>query len=114
MARRVEVRNEHRDGFRVIRPRGEIDLQVADELRDALLDAVEAGGAVIVDMAGVSHIDSAGIASLVEAFQRARERGQTFRLAAVPASALRVMRISHLDRVFRIHDTVAAAAGEDT
>ncbi|SDF60848.1 anti-sigma B factor antagonist [Limimonas halophila] len=113
MRRQIDVQTEQRHGYTVIRPRGEIDLHVSNDLRHALLKAVNAGAHVIVDMAGVNYIDSSGIASLIEAFQRARTRDQRFRLAAVPDSAMRVMRIAQLDRVFWIYDTVAAAAGED-
>jgi len=108
----MRVQTDRRDGVTVVRPQGEIDLHVSGELRRALLDAVNAGGPVVVEMSGVRYIDSSGIASLVEALQRARTRRQRFRLAAVPESAMRVMRIAQLDRVFSIHDSVAAAREE--
>ena len=44
-----------------------------DDARDALLDAVGRGRAVVVNLAGVGYIDSSGVASLVESFQAARK-----------------------------------------
>ena len=48
---------------------GEVDLESSPKVRGVLLDSVREKRSVLVDMAGVSYIDSSGIASLVEAYQ---------------------------------------------
>lgn len=60
----------------------------------------------VVDLSGVTYIDSSGIASLVEALQETRRRGTHLALAAVSGSALRVFELARLDRVFSIYATV--------
>ena len=64
---------------------------------------------VLVDLSGVKYIDSSGVASLVEAFQVAKKKGQTFALVSVNASALRVLELARLDKVFTIHENLADA-----
>ena len=61
---------------------------------------------VLVDLSAVDYIDSSGIASLVEAFQKAKKTGTPFALAAPNPAALRVLELARLDRVFRIFASV--------
>ena len=61
---------------------------------------------VLVDLSAVDYIDSSGIASLVEAFQKAKKNNTGFALAAPNPAALRVLELARLDRVFRIFATL--------
>ncbi len=88
---------------------GEVDLETSPLLRQALLEHVNAGKAVCVGMADVAYIDSSGIASLVEAYQTGRRNSTGFALASISDSALRVLQLARLDKVFTIHDTIDAA-----
>lgn len=87
--------------------RGEVDLEHSPKAREVLLGCVERGRKVLVDLSGVSYIDSSGVASLVEAFQRARKSGVVFALVSVNAPARRVLELARLDKVFTIHETLA-------
>jgi anti-sigma B factor antagonist len=95
-------------GTAVVAFEGEVDLEHSPTARRVLLDCVEEGSDVIVDMSAVAYIDSSGIASLVEALQTARRKHTQFSLAAVSPAAMRVFQLARLDRVFTIHPTVAA------
>ena len=86
---------------------GEVDLEHSPTARRVLLDCVEEGSDIIVDMSAVAYIDSSGIASLVEALQTARRNHTRFSLAAVSPAAMRVFQLARLDKVFTIHPTVA-------
>ena len=90
---------------------GDVDLQSSPRARDVLLEAVERSDRVVVDLSAVGYIDSSGIAALVEALQRSRQRpaGSTLALAAVSDPVLRVLKLARLDRVFTIHPTLADA-----
>jgi anti-sigma B factor antagonist len=93
----------------VVSFQGEVDLENSPTAREVLLDRVRRGRDLVVDLSGVSYIDSSGIASLVEAFQEARKQGTRFALAAVSPSALRVFELARLDQVFAIHATLEDA-----
>lgn len=95
-----------RDGASVAQLRGEVDLERSPGVRRALLDALSRKVPVVVDLSGVSYIDSSGIASLVEAYQTARKQGTPFLLCAVSPAALRVMQLARLDKVFDIRPSL--------
>lgn len=78
-------------------------------MRDALLGCIKNGKAVVVDLSAVAYIDSSGVASLVEAFQNAKSKGQGFVLAAISETPLRVLKLARLDQVFVIVDSVEDA-----
>ena len=87
---------------------GEIDLEHSPTARKALLDSIGRirRGSIVVDLEAVSYIDSSGIASLVEAFQKARQQGTPFGLAMVSPAVRRVLELSRLDKVFEIHESI--------
>ena len=86
---------------------GDIDLESSPKARQALLECVGRARPVLVDLSGVSYIDSSGVASLVESFQAARKGGRAFALAAASEATLRVLQLARLDKVFTIYETVA-------
>ncbi len=92
---------------------GEIDLQTSPDARQVLLDAVARGRRVFVDLSKVTYTDSSGIASLVEAFQKARERDCAFALVAVTEPVFRVLSLARLETVFTILETVEAGQAQD-
>lgn len=99
----MEHATREEQGFWIVSFQGDVDLESSPAARTVLLEGVGQGKDVLVDMSAVNYIDSSGVASLVEAFQNARQQGTGFALAAVSASALRVLNLARLDKVFRIH-----------
>jgi anti-sigma B factor antagonist len=86
----------------VIELLGDIDLDSSPAARKVLLDAVERSRPVFVDLSAVTYIDSSGIASLIEAFQRARKVGVPFMLTEVAEPVRRVLALARLDGVLPI------------
>ncbi len=91
----------------VIAFEGDVDLEHSPKAREVLLEGIKQGKSIFVDLSGVTYIDSSGVASLVEAFQRSKEQGSAFALVAVNPAALRVLQLARLDKVFVIHETLA-------
>ncbi len=85
---------------------GDIDLQTSPDARKALLALVGTGRPILVDLAKVGYIDSSGVASLVECLQSAKKSGQQMALVSLSESAMRVLQLARLDRVFTICGTV--------
>lgn len=98
----MTFRSEEEGESLVLYLSGEIDLEGSPEARKALLAALTNKRAVIVDMGEVSYIDSSGIASLVEALQRAGETQLDFSLRRVNERVGKILRLARLDSVFRI------------
>ena len=94
----------------IVRLPAEIDLTVADELREALLGVLSQGArGLIVDMTATTFCDSAGITALVRAVRRAAADGATLRLAVSAPAVLRVFTLVGIDRLIDIYPDVAAA-----
>ena len=96
-------------GAAIVALTGDVDLQTSPTVRQKLLESLEKHKRIIVDLSAVNYIDSSGVASLVEAFQVSRKKGNTFALASVSPAAMRVLSLARLDKVFTIHSSVEAA-----
>lgn len=84
----------------LIRLRGEVDLSWSQQVRKAVLKALDESPRVGVVLSEVSYIDSSGIAALVEGFQNSRSKGTVFVLVAVSDAVRAVLELARLDRVF--------------
>jgi anti-sigma B factor antagonist len=100
---------EQQGDWAVVRLGGEVDLSWSQQARKAVLDALAKSQKVAVHLAAVSYIDSSGIAALVEGFQNARSKGQSFVLTEVSDPVLAVLRLARLDKVFTIKSALGDA-----
>ena len=94
------------DGRIVVSLAGELDLYNAHEVRDALLQCcAESPERLVVDLSGVTFIDSTALGVLIEARARlANRRG--FLLAAPGIETRRALEVSGLDRHFVVHESL--------
>lgn len=92
--------------FDVLELSGEIDLHYSPDLREQILNALKNGRPLLIDMEGVSYIDSSGIASLVEGFQTAKNAKLAYGLLKISKAAMQVLALTRLDRVFALYDSV--------
>ena len=97
-----------RKGTTIVALKGEIDLDNSPAARKLLLENIGGASQVLVDLSGVTYIDSSGVASLVEALQTSKKTGTGFALAAASEPTRRVLELARLDKVFTIHETVDA------
>ena len=106
----LEIDVQEHEGLFIITAKGEIDVWTAEALRQSLHD-LQADGhpQVLVDLTGVPFVDSTGIGVLVGGLKRAREAGGSLHLVVDSPGVLKVLRITSLDQVFPVHETLAAA-----
>jgi anti-sigma B factor antagonist len=94
----------------IVRLPAEVDITVADDLREALLSVLNLGAlALVADMTLTTFCDSAGITALTRAARRAAASSAKIRLAVTAPPVLRVFSLVGIDRVIDIHPSVAAA-----
>ena len=86
----------------VARIAGPIDIDHARKIRRMLLASLANRENLLIDMSAVTGIDSAGVASLVEAHNTARKNGKAVALIHVGYPVLRVLRLARLDQVLTI------------
>lgn len=91
----------------------EIDLVDADQVREDLLSLLNRGPSLlIVDMAGTTFCDSAGVNALVRAYKRASASGAGMRLVVTSPAVQRVLAITGVDSLIGIYPSVAAALAD--
>lgn len=64
---------------------------------------------LVLDMSGLSFMDSAGVGALVQLFVHRKSAGQKFALAALTAQGIAVMQVSGLAKLLPIYPTAAEA-----
>ena len=94
----------------IVAPEGEIDLHASPLVKAQLEPLIAQRCAkVIVDLAGVSYVDSSGLAVFIEAMQGVQGYGGQFALCGLRESVGHIFSIARLDQVFRIFPDRAAA-----
>ncbi len=107
----ASIRRE--SGVVVVALAGELDLYNANDVREALVGITgEEPPRLVVDLAGVTFIDSTAPGVLIEARSGMANR-RAFLLPAPGMETKRALEISGLDKHFAVHDSVdqAIAAG---
>ena len=105
----LDVEEEGSDGFAHLALRGELDLSTVPKVEEALRRVEESRPSVIVlDLAGVTFLDSTGLRMVVTAEQRARAEGRRLAVVRGPDSVQRVFSITRLDEHLDMVDDVSA------
>lgn len=109
----MALRMNERDvsGVTVLDIEGRIVLgEESNSFREKVKSLLAAGKKkVILNLAQVSYIDSAGLGTLVATFHSARSQGATLKLTNLGAKFKEVLQVTKLMTVFDTYDTEAAA-----
>ena len=87
----------------VVRLSGRIDVDSSPDLRHrlrTLLSEETLPQTIIVDLAGVSYIETSGVATLIEALRIARHHQINFRLQGLSGAALRLFEVTGVLALF--------------
>jgi anti-sigma B factor antagonist len=97
----------------VVSMTGELDIATADRLSEELGRTAERGARrVIVDLVGLTFIDSVALGVLTEEARRLQAAGGTCIVVSQDPRILRVFEITGLHRIFRIERSLAEAVEE--
>ena len=107
----MTIKEEQRGAHTVLRIAGTLALGENTRALQERFDVVatERGGALILEMSGLEHLDSTAIGVLVGVLKRFEAQGRRFYLVSPRERVASVFRITHLDSVFRVLPTVEAA-----
>jgi anti-sigma B factor antagonist len=88
----------------------EIDVTIADAVRDELLAVLGQGATLLIaDLSKTEFCDSAGVSALVLTYRQASTSGRPMRLVVSTPSVRRVLSITGVDRLVDIFPSVAAS-----
>src|ERR1700729_1815413 len=91
----------------VIAVSGEIDVATAPQLRECLHKVIARGQTtVVLDLLGVTFLDSTALGVLVGALKRCRELGGELHVVVTDARIRKIFEITGLNKVFPIVDAL--------
>ncbi len=89
---------------------GEIDIYTAPLFKQAVVNLVSDGNSsVVIDLTGVTFMDSSGFGTLLGATRRLRPAGGGLYLAGPNSTIQRMLRLTRLDSIMQTFPTVQAA-----
>lgn len=103
---RMDIDIKDSSGVTVVTVNGDIDMAVADEVRTRLTTLVDQGRVrLVLDLARVLYIDSAGLGALVASMKQARAAGGDIKACALDTDVRALFQMTRLDNVMDIHAT---------
>jgi anti-anti-sigma factor len=86
----------HRDGVVVVRPKGELDLASAPELRKILDELCRQKANVLLELDELTFIDSTGVRLIWDIDAKSRQDGMSLQLTTGPPDVMRVFDLTGL------------------
>lgn len=107
---RLETATREIDSVKVLDVTGEIDVYTAPQFKEAVNSILESGQKhLIINMAGVTYMDSSGFGTLLSATKRLRPQGGTVNLVKCNSSIDRILSITRLNTIFGTYNSVEEA-----
>ena len=107
----MDIASQDLDGVRILRvlaPR--VDAAEAVLFKDAVRDAAEGGPPrIVLDMTDVNFLDSSGLGAVIGSMKMLAP-GQTLELACLHPAVDKVLRLTRMDTIIRIHATLPLPA----
>jgi anti-sigma B factor antagonist len=98
------------NGITAYEIKGDIDINSSPEIRDAFEKAIKNKGMkVLVNLNGVSYVDSSGLATLVEMLKKTRSYGGRLRISNLAPKVKSLFEITKLKKLFEIFETAEDA-----
>jgi len=94
------------DGVEIINLQGKITIGSGDsQLREVITNALNSGkNNLLLDMSGVTTIDSSGIGDLVGSYTTVTNRGGKLKLLHLPAKLNELLHVTQLITVFEVYE----------
>jgi anti-sigma B factor antagonist len=99
----MDVKSNQVEGVVVYHVNGEINISTSPQLKK--LFEGQASKKVVINLAGVTYIDSSGLATLVEMLKKMKTQGGALGLAAMSEKVKSLFEITKLDRLFSVFPT---------
>lgn len=102
----MKISARHSKGVTILEPTGKLTIGVGDvALRDSVHETLEAGSKnILVNLAGVTTMDSSAIGELVSAYTTVTHRDGKLKLLNLPPKVQDIMQITQLVTVFDVFD----------
>lgn len=105
----IDYAASDREGVRVVVATGEIGNKEAEQLNKAALPLKPKIRSVVFDLSNVIFMDASGFSVLMSTLKKCRERSGVVALAGCSEAIKRIMKVTRLDSMFAVADTVDEA-----
>jgi anti-anti-sigma factor len=102
----MKINTRESGDVRIIELQGKITIGAGDtQLRDAILQSVEEGKKnILLDMAGVTTLDSSGIGELVGSYTTVTNRAGKLKLLHLPSKISDLLQVTQLITIFEVYE----------
>jgi len=101
----LKIETRQADGVTIVSCSGRIILgDEATALRDSLKEVLSSSRQIVLNLAGVTYIDSSGLGTLVGVYSSARSAGADIKLTGLGQRIRDVLQITKLVTVFEAYD----------
>ena len=98
-----KIKISEKEQIALIHVQGDVDMLTSPDLRDSLVPFFRPDiKGIVVDLSGVTFMDSSGIATLVEGLQWSIKQERGFILAAPGQTVMNALSLTKLDKIFTI------------
>lgn len=109
----MEIMDRLEDGVQILQLTGRLDAYSSPDVREWIASRTQGPPAqIVVNLRGVSFVDSTGLATLVQGMKRSREHGGDLLLCHLQQPVRLIFELTRLDRAFEVlpaeEDAVAA------
>ncbi len=102
----MKISQEQKNDVVICKIEGEINLNTSPELRKIFEELINKNvKKVLVDFSQVGYIDSSGLATLIELFQRLKKISGKLRICDMQEKVKNVFEITKLHKLFEIYDS---------
>jgi anti-anti-sigma factor len=96
-------KDENGNEVTIIKCHGELVCEAAGKMRELVSPLIRNGSRIILDLAGVRHLDSAGLGSLIGLKASTIKQGRcVLELANMTPGIVELLRITHLTQMFSL------------
>jgi len=107
---KLDVHTERQRDATIVHLVGEVDLRTSPQLRGTFLDLLDQKPVrIILDLTGVSYIDSSGVGTVVELKRRALRNESKVVLVGLQPRVRSLFEITRLDKFFTVVNTIDEA-----
>lgn len=106
----MEIEVEESEGFRIVRPVGELDVYTLPLFRKVVLKLEgDRRHDLILDLTRMTFVDSSGLGSLIETYQKVKSKDGEIVFVLDNPRIIKVFKLVGLDKVFRIFPNAGRA-----
>ena len=106
----MTVKREEVEGSMILEVEGSVDIYSSPQLRGELKAGLDRKAErIVVDLVGVTFVDSSGLATLIEALQKVQSYSGKLYLCNLSTNVLGVFQLANLDHIFQIKENRDAA-----